>query len=123
MALDTIIEDVRAVLGDNDPDVQLRTDFQISQAIRLAIRTGKINNAEDESYSISGDVITPEVTPEATPEAYARLVWATAKSFTNMLTASSFSTRAFRRVNGDGRELMMAVIEELYKAENGGMCG
>lgn len=123
MAFDTIIEDVRAVLGDNDSDIQLRTDSQISHAIRLAIRTGKINNAEDESYTVSGDTITPEITPDGTPEAYARLVWATAKSFTNMLSASSFATRAFRRVNGEGRELMMAVIEELYKAENGGMCG
>lgn len=117
-SLASFVEPVRALLNDNDPmGVYMIDTEEIIAAMKLILNTGKVPG-----YAVSSTDVAPDLTPADT-NAYARLVYHTAKIFTNVMARESFNTRAFSESIGEAKELIGAVIDEVYRLENGEMYG
>lgn len=112
--LSDFIEPVRALLNDNDPNgiYSIESD-EILASMRLILNTGKVPG-----YAVSGVNVAPDLLA-TDPKAYALLIYHTAKIFTNAMTRESFNTRAFSESLGEPRELIGAIIDEVYNLENG----
>ena len=110
---------LRAILQDQDEDVPTYANNQLADALRTVVDLGKVTGNTD--YRADADGISPDLSPASDPQAYARLLWHAAKLFIQGLTASSFVTRAFSQRVHEPRELINAVIEEVYNLDNGDM--
>ena len=111
---------LRAILQDQDEDVPTFANNQLAAALRLVVDLGKVSGIVID-YTADDAGITPDLSPASDPQAYARLLWHAAKLFVRGLTSSSFTTRAFSQQMGQPRELIDAVIEEVYSLDNGDM--
>jgi hypothetical protein len=117
-SLASFVEPVRALLNDNDPaGIYMIESEEILSAMKLILNTGKVPG-----YAVSSADVAPDLTP-ADPRAYALLVFHTAKIFVNAMQRESFNTRAFSESIGEARELIAAVIDEVYRLEHGEMIG
>lgn len=100
---------IRAVLGDEDPDVHIYEADILNKQMGVVLVTGKVDG-----YSLANDRenITPEL-PLTDTKACAQLIYYTAKRFAVLLTRESFRQRAFAWSKGAQQELVWDILEEI----------
>jgi hypothetical protein len=116
--LSTFREPVRVLIGDNDPDIQLREDAQIDAALRTVLNLGKVVGDQTTVTSYLPDTlgtsVTPTLTPALDPKGYAELVYHTARVFIADDRPTSWRTRAFSESVGNNVEKIWLILEELW---------
>jgi len=122
--LTSFIEPVRVIIGDNDPDIQIRENSQILAAIKTVIDLGKVSGVQATGYSLTTDRagITPDLLAVEDPKALAQLVYSTAQLFAVDVAPTAWRTRAFSESIGANPERIMHILDELYRATNGDGC-
>lgn len=117
-ALTDFIRPVRSLLNDNDPDgIYAYENEQIVDALQSVVEFGKVPG-----FVIADSAIVPDLVAADDPNNYYRLCLRTAEMFVRERTRVSFNTRAFSEVIGQPFELVDAIIQEIYKLDNGEQC-
>jgi hypothetical protein len=108
---------VRAVLGDSHPTLQQYHADQIDEAVRLVIRLGR---APGVTLSTDAQSTVQNVTPFDNEHGknWARIVLNAAKRFVVANAASgSFRTRALAETFGEQREMVLDLLDEIYRLD------
>ncbi len=123
-AISSFYEPIRVLIGDNDPDIQLREDSQLAAAVRTVLNLGKVVSADEATtYAVSGTTaVTPDLTAASDAVAYAKLVFRAAQLFVTDMTPIAWRTRAFSESIGENREKVFHIMEEIWRLENGDGC-
>ena len=125
-ALSSFREPVRVLIGDNDPDIQLREDAQLYAAMRTSLNLGKVvgDQTTVTAYAVDTDVtqVTPTLTAADDPKAYAQLIYYTARWFIVDMTPTAWRTRAFSETVGNNVERIWMILDELWNLESGDGC-
>jgi len=122
-SISTFREPVRVLIGDNDPDIQLRENAQIDAAIRTVVDMGKVTGDQVvvTNYSVTPtrDGITPDLTAADDPKAFSQLVLYTSRLFIADMGPAAWRTRAFSETVGNNYERIWMIIEDLWNLEFG----
>ena len=121
-ALSSFYEPLRVLIGDDDPDIPLRSDAQLAAAMRTVLDLGRVTGANGPyATAVSRTEVTPDLVPADDPLAFAQLVYYAARIFVTDSRPEVWRTRAFSQVLGDNREKVLEILLSLHELEGGGM--
>lgn len=112
---------VRFLLGDHDPDIPLIESSQIDNAVKLAVLGQEIMDDDGNTLSIVSGQISPDIDVATDPKAYTLIIYKAAKFFAQQFTRYSYRSRAFSENFGAKPDLVMGLMEDVYRLEHGDM--
>lgn len=118
----TLTPYVRVLLGDHDLDVPLYDEAQLTAAFKAVLNFGDVEGFEVDVATTGVEPVTGS--DEIEGQDLKLLIYKVAKMFAPNLSASyAVRTRAFSESFGGNRDLMLEILEEVYRTEHGDMNG